>query len=90
MICGLLLLASGGCSKQEAVKVDEAAVKRRCVKWGKLLRMANEPLDKCVAGMKKLAVKAPAKYACGNACIDGAKDARALVSCMASCRDKTK
>lgn len=90
MICGLLLSAGEGCSKQAAVKVDEAAVKRRCVKWSKLLRMADEPLDKCVAGMKKLAVKAPAKYACGNACIDAAKDARALVRCMADCKDRAK
>ncbi len=88
LVCGLVLsLACCSCSKPAAVKVDEAQTKRRCAKWGKLLRMAQEPLDKCVEGMKKLAARAPAKFACGNACIDGAEDARALVRCMADCKE---
>jgi hypothetical protein len=88
MIAALLLFVVGACSKDKAqpVKVDEAAAKRRCAKWGKLLGMAKEPLGECIAGMKKLAKQDPTKYVCGNACIDTAKGARKLMDCMAACK----
>ena len=81
------VVAFGAGCKKKGAEVNEAKARQRCAKWSKLLRMPkDEKIETCLKGMRKLAGENPEAYRCGNGCIDGAKDGRALIRCMARCK----